>query len=69
MIFVSKNVCIDILDDKVNKYNKTLSLIILMGKKLLELFMKKNSKIQIKNNLDLEKHSRKKVISWMERIQ
>ena len=63
MIFVSKNVYIDILDDKVNKYNKTLSLIILMGKKLLELFMKKNSKIQIKNNLDLEKHSRKKVIS------
>ena len=38
-------------------------LIILMGKKLLEHFMKKNSKNQINKNLDLEKQSREKVIS------
>ena len=38
-------------------------LIILMGKKLLEHFMKMNSKSQINKNLDLEKQSREKVIS------
>ena len=42
-----------------------LLIVILMQKKLLERFTKKNCKSQIKQSLELKKESREKMISYM----
>ena len=58
MTSVSKNVYLDKLDEIVNKYKKIyqfhghMLLMILMLKKLLEDFIKKNYKKQIKKDLE-----------------
>ena len=62
MASISKNVCIDKLDEIVDKYSNTyhrtitrMLLVILKVKKLLERFTKKNCKKQIKESLELKK--------------